>query len=1301
MKLIKIVRGGALLRAGALGDLLRVKSMGVRQSRSVDASEEVPTGMARTLSEHKDWGKEDIEDLTKSGIAEAVASLSDEHFLEDDQGNPYPPDAGLPGEKHVLSFALVQHVVSQRHPRKRNKDDILVKFSVREPFGWHTPTLAKGIEGWAINFYLFGFGFLLAAAACGVSKDPSSAAICCLCGSLCVVLGVLMTSLIYLAEHGRKDDKTKREDIASNPLYAFGPGLVLYFKMQKFLAALFFGLGLLALPACIVFMSGADGVELTGLAKLSVTTLGSFGGVGRLCTSGNASVGSSMVLECQTSHNVPHLADFEFYLGSPMGGCGCPEELAPGSALCPGNMFRGSEPTLGQVCCHNSGSLADRWPHYPTTRNSSCRLNERCFTGDPAATPPPTSGCAATILTKLCAGKKRCVVEFDERVELSNGTHAKRLSLRDLLECDAHPAAAADARFVAIAKCRAPSVVVLGKSVDKSSIMVVLASLDLLVCLVFFLATGWLARQEEREVRDCSQNSVGMSHYSLWLTNLPPHEDTDGDDGLERKLVEHLNCMLNEDGAKGLARTRRGQEAADVECRVVPVVHFGFDNTELLHLQRQRANCVEMLDREVHKLKHLKTVKDTIEAASCSTTASNLTKSRLAKAKVNVVHSLRRTHTLSRKKLSINGALLAEINRLDRHPDTDEVCLNAQSAFLTFSSQEAKIRCIELYGLRSYVCAGLVQGPSLRMGRTPLCFRQAPAPSNIVWENLTVPLWRQLFLSSKVTLLTLVALCLSFGGIWFAKTAYEDEKRNYPVALCPATRPTFADVELAAADRMKRGQVQCFCKQMLSGDSNLFLGMQFSVAGSSEPRYLCKEWFDTQVYLWSLMCASILGVLVVNVLLSDLMEKLVAMRRNYSRTGELCSVAKRVFLTQFMNTALVSLAVNGNLSQVVDGRTPLSGPHEDLSAEWYRQVGSSLLFTMVINCVAPHVRYVVIPFCLRSYRIWKDRGGFQYGGGVRHLSSITHKLTQQSFQKLHLGPRFRLAARYGQALNVVFVTITFCGAIPALLLVASVNFAGIYIVDKAAFLKFFKKPPQYDESLGLLFTSVVQYALLGHFMISLWAYSSPDILQQGPALVDTSAPRQYYVLDRILQSNTAVYILLVGALVVVTLVFMEAVVWKNYHWIRRKVLGTEAVVSTHHPLPDLYDVLTKTGIDCLLAELQQEVRHPLRSGMAGSKRQGQGRSYDEVVASTVDILEKKLARPEDLPKSGGTKTHLTGIPYNMKMNPDYHFVVNDNIDELKQQLLVKRSASRMLHCCPCTRPDRHTHPPARHAPVVI
>jgi len=330
---------------------------------------------------------------------------------------------------------------------------------------------------------------------------------------------------------------------------------------------------------------------------------------------------------------------------------------------------------------------------------------------------------------------------------------------------------------------------------------------------------------------------------------------------------------------------------------------------------------------------------------------------------------------------------------------------------------------------------------------------------------------------------------------------------------------------------------------------------------------------------------------------------------------------------------------------------------------------------MVINCVAPHVRYVVIPFFLRSYRIWKDRGGFQFGGGVRHLSSITHKLTQQSFQKLHLGPRFRLAARYGQALNVVFVTITFCGAIPALLLVASVNFAGIYIVDKAAFLQFFKKPPQYDESLGLLFTSVVQYALLGHFALSLWAYSSPDILQQGPALVDTSAPRQYYVLDRILRSNTAVHILLVGALVIVTLVFMEAVVWKNYHWIRRKVLRTEAVVSTHHPLPDLYDVLTASGIDSLLVELRQAGRRP--SGMAGSKRQGQGRSYDEVVASTVDILERKQACPEDLPKSGETKTHLLGLPnYNMKMNPDYHFVVNDNIDELKQQLLKQDRTSR-------------------------
>lgn len=65
-----------------------------------------------------------------------------------------------------------------------------------------------------------------------------------------------------------------------------------------------------------------------------------------------------------------------------------------------------------------------------------------------------------------------------------------------------------------------------------------------------------------------------------------------------------------------------------------------------------------------------------------------------------------------------------------------------------------------------------------------------------------------------------------------------------------------------------------------------------------------------------------------------------------------------------------------------------------------------------------------------------------------------------------------------------------------------------YIVDRAALFRMHSKPPNYDDSLAKLWTSLLPYAAFVHLGISIWTYSEAGVLYspsifQSAALIDS------------------------------------------------------------------------------------------------------------------------------------------------------------------------------------------------------
>ena len=84
------------------------------------------------------------------------------------------------------------------------------------------------------------------------------------------------------------------------------------------------------------------------------------------------------------------------------------------------------------------------------------------------------------------------------------------------------------------------------------------------------------------------------------------------------------------------------------------------------------------------------------------------------------------------------------------------------------------------------------------------------------------------------------------------------------------------------------------------------------------------------------------------------------------------------------------------------------------------------------------------------------------------------------------GPIYDLAERYATSLNTLFVTLFYSSGCPLLLLFASITYGCTYICDKITFLRLYRIPPRYDQTLAVLSTKMMPYAITLHLLMSTW-----------------------------------------------------------------------------------------------------------------------------------------------------------------------------------------------------------------------
>ena len=81
----------------------------------------------------------------------------------------------------------------------------------------------------------------------------------------------------------------------------------------------------------------------------------------------------------------------------------------------------------------------------------------------------------------------------------------------------------------------------------------------------------------------------------------------------------------------------------------------------------------------------------------------------------------------------------------------------------------------------------------------------------------------------------------------------------------------------------------------------------------------------------------------------------------------------KITILQYCNIAVVILFTDFNSNDRIYGLPLLVGKYIDFTPDWYRKVGSSLCFTLLLNTVTPHISKI-LEFLYVEFLRFYDRG---------------------------------------------------------------------------------------------------------------------------------------------------------------------------------------------------------------------------------------------------------------------------------------------------------------------------------------
>jgi hypothetical protein len=259
----------------------------------------------------------------------------------------------------------------------------------------------------------------------------------------------------------------------------------------------------------------------------------------------------------------------------------------------------------------------------------------------------------------------------------------------------------------------------------------------------------------------------------------------------------------------------------------------------------------------------------------------------------------------------------------------------------------------------------------------------------------------------------------------------------------------------------------------------------------SYPFAVCASYVDDFV-LFSTLLALVAGVQVlVNVLMTFVLNKSTDFEKHASTVSRSKSLLVRVGIAQVINTGILILCVSAFIPAIPTSGSLPTAKYGDFDRRWYRSQGPSIVVSMMVQALLPHV-LSVLQFCaFRFTRCCRPYGGANSQAELHHYyDSIPH---------------FDTVARFSWLLSILFVCFLYSTGCPLLIPIAFLACFIAYFGDLISLVFCTRKGPKESEELGTFVLKVLSFAFVGHFLLGAWMLSAAHIYDVAGSLPQLGA----------------------------------------------------------------------------------------------------------------------------------------------------------------------------------------------------
>jgi hypothetical protein len=757
-----------------------------------------------------------------------------------------------------------------------------------------------------------------------------------------------------------------------------------------------------------------------------------------------------------------------------------------------------------------------------------------------------------------------------------------------------------------------------GDKATKSTVAYIIASSDAILCFLFFIMLIYLKKSEEKSVKNALRTLDMASKYTVEVGNLPLH-----------KTEEEMAFMLWSYFTQGFKSKVRYTDFSRVKVIDVQLI---LPQTKLVC----RNKLARLDKREQDRIKSFIKDWDSNQKIGDNVDLKVLRDLAVGTRNKNATDDFNKIAKIHKEKKQW------QIKQEEDNKNPDKRIVGA---FITFETLESRDLIIKHFrGTPVQKCCASENDIRI-LDKKFLKIKPAPEPDNILWEHMDVTTRGMILRRGLSFLLTVILWIITFGFLIYVKNLQQDYF-NQAMTIDCGQYPSISqsDVVTDYQNNNAKGYLGCYCSNDIFGN----LETKFNVNGSEEK--LCLTWYKDQIVLEGLPLIAVFVIIVVNFILPFLFKALSTFEKHRYTATEMAARILKVFISQFLNTGVLILVVNAQVSN--RPITIFSGKYDDLDVEWYSGVGATILTTMILNIATIPLSCLIMVMFKGMRRCCDRRGGCD--------ESKTHTDTQNEYVSLYTGLTFDLDVRYAQIIMVIFVNFLYGAALPLLFVSTIVTLIVIYWVDKLLFLKFFRLPKNFDEKLQETVRNTLIFILLIHLAFAVWTYGAPNIFgrlnqlnSDYKGLVSTAVGASYYAEQigaRIfLGHNIALDILFLVILAYIIFnLFLLELLLRFFQLCFRCCKKTQYVGDSSQAKLTFFQLLTDEELDDEIRFCQHRIRHTEHPGLKS------------LLQERFDSLWQEHTRRDRIPNYREDRCFISLPSYDVLLNPQYKkFTLNE------------------------------------------